>query len=1228
MTNNEKYLILAKNPEKNKRDLRKMVGDAARSKGYNIGPVYHGGDPSHSIMSFDPSLSKTGIIWFTDSSKYAKFTSIDKFEQETHKVYPAYLKIENPLDIRGRKDEEIWNRIRDDKEYVDDIRKQGYDGIILNDVNAGIAGTSYVVFNSNQAKSAELVTYKGKDVIPLSDRFNSSSIDIRESIFISLTPEQVGEREEEWKKTADFDTAIENNWYDRVKEIVNDKNFHISILELLTQIKLTRHDGKEKIVKILIPVLEKIKSNAHIKDAVKYGWYDRVREIIDSGEMKEYYTEAFIDAVYNGTPTIVKLLFPVSDINQLNYKEMEMAIRILSGYEGTKDMVKLLFDKITMKESIFTPVSQDQEMERYLYYAKWNNPTELMLDAIRKNNFRQLKLLVENGFDVNCHDMMGYTPLIVAIVFERYDMAKYLIEHDADVNMATKAGNDALYEAIKIQNADMVEYLLQHGASTALTYRYGGTPFTFAGGWGYKNNAILDLLNKYSRKVDENTVSFDERYMELAEDPEKNEAELQNLVYDAAMKAGYTVKAYHGTRGFTGNRFNGKFSAQGVFWFSEDRDKIARGESGASGRNSIMEVYLKTGKVAGWPEYEKLMLCQIENDGYASIHLDDDWVIFDEKNIKSAELVTYKNRKIVPLSNRFNSLTADIRESIGSYKDDEKYHQIIPEIKYIDPMLLKMKNGYEVSKVSREVAGQMKFNEPVEVSLFRDGELIINDGHHRVAAAKQLGMKKIPVVLQAINAFGRNINVLINSQENKLNEVTSSEDQKYMELANKYINGDKSVEPVLKEIILKTAKDAEAGVPQTQYVERYDSAVKGRVVVEIVKNPDRHDIAKIKKEQSYGEEIGAIVTRVNSYAFRRDMEFHKNVANKIGVHEYVGVLLGDDYAEITDATSNVLRTKEAKEMVRRAFPWVREFTYFDEAVVGSWNRVKPELIASDYYGGILYLSKRFGRSESYFEESIFVPVSTSEASARKQKYKELTGYDIIDAVRHNDIDTVQKYIIRGRDLSVITSQGFTLLMMAAIRGFYTMSNILVGNGVGINRQDYDGQTALHFALNIGYGEKDIREKIIRLLLDNGADVNIRNNNGCDILMSAVINDLPADEIEMILNNGANMMTVDRNNNIPWMQAVTSSNIAIMKVLLDHGMDIDNQDSRGVTALIRSTVVKKNDVVEFLLEKGANPNIKTNMGFTAMDFAEGNIEDTYNSEAIIMLKSFGAENGKI
>jgi len=107
------------------------------------------------------------------------------------------------------------------------------------------------------------------------------------------------------------------------------------------------------------------------------------------------------------------------------------------------------------------------------------------------------------------------------------------------------------------------------------------------------------------------------------------------------------------------------------------------------------------------------------------------------------------------------------KNPITHYGDDIRYHQIIPDVRMIRVRDLKPMNSYEVRRVSSEIAHEMRFNEPVEVTVFADGELRISDGHHRVAAAKQMGVEALPVILQSINAKGSTIRHLI-EDSNKL----------------------------------------------------------------------------------------------------------------------------------------------------------------------------------------------------------------------------------------------------------------------------------------------------------------------------------------------------------------------------------------------------------------------------------------------------------------------------
>lgn len=97
---------------------------------------------------------------------------------------------------------------------------------------------------------------------------------------------------------------------------------------------------------------------------------------------------------------------------------------------------------------------------------------------------------------------------------------------------------------------------------------------------------------------------------------------------------GNPLICYHGTsKKFS--TFNRKHSAQGIFWFTSDKNKIISGESGAANTNEIIPVFLSAKNLAGWGEYQKLGLGQIEGRGFDGVKLDDNYIIFDPTQIKS-----------------------------------------------------------------------------------------------------------------------------------------------------------------------------------------------------------------------------------------------------------------------------------------------------------------------------------------------------------------------------------------------------------------------------------------------------------------------------------------------------------------------------------------------------------------------------------------------------------------
>ena len=104
------------------------------------------------------------------------------------------------------------------------------------------------------------------------------------------------------------------------------------------------------------------------------------------------------------------------------------------------------------------------------------------------------------------------------------------------------------------------------------------------------------------------------------------------------MKNWYTsskqtvVRAYHGTSKLF-KKFDVEYAPQGVFWFTTDIEEIKDGRAGAVSTKYILVVDLTIKEHAGWEEYERDFLEQIKANGYNSIFLDNNIVMFETKDI-------------------------------------------------------------------------------------------------------------------------------------------------------------------------------------------------------------------------------------------------------------------------------------------------------------------------------------------------------------------------------------------------------------------------------------------------------------------------------------------------------------------------------------------------------------------------------------------------------------------
>ena len=168
--------------------MQSLVDQAAVRAGFNNDTVYHG-TPTGEFTKFDKDLGGTGPIsgnpiakhgfFFAPDSEYAK-----KYAGPEGKVIQTKLSYSNPYKQNMWAMREIENAQGVATEdgvaaYMDKVKAEGHDAIELTNGEGGAVVES-MVFNPNQIKSTDPVTFDDNgNVIPLHDRFNLDSDDIR-----------------------------------------------------------------------------------------------------------------------------------------------------------------------------------------------------------------------------------------------------------------------------------------------------------------------------------------------------------------------------------------------------------------------------------------------------------------------------------------------------------------------------------------------------------------------------------------------------------------------------------------------------------------------------------------------------------------------------------------------------------------------------------------------------------------------------------------------------------------------------------------------------------------------------------------------------------------------------------------------------------------------------------------------------------------------------------------
>ncbi|MDH4272223.1 MAG: ankyrin repeat domain-containing protein, partial [Candidatus Aminicenantes bacterium] len=213
-------------------------------------------------------------------------------------------------------------------------------------------------------------------------------------------------------------------------------------------------------------------------------------------------------------------------------------------------------------------------------------------------------------------------------------------------------------------------------------------------------------------------------------------------------------------------------------------------------------------------------------------------------------------------------------------------------------------------------------------------------------------------------------------------------------------------------------------------------------------------------------------------------------------------------------------------------------------------------------------------------------------------------------------DKAAELIVQANpDLNALNDDGDSPLSLAVVYGTPKTLGLLLSNKADKNIRDQQGNTLLHIAAVRGNIEK------VRELLKYKLGIEMTNGAGETPLLSAVKKYENEAIISCLLDNGANIATVDSSGR----GALHVANNSNIKFLLHRGADVNLQDGDGNTPLhkvfldlLRYKVFYPSlrENTNLFLEAGADANVKNNEGKTPLDLAvESGVQ-----EAVELLKT--------
>ena len=281
-------------------------------------------------------------------------------------------------------------------------------------------------------------------------------------------------------------------------------------------------------------------------------------------------------------------------------------------------------------------------------------------------------------------------------------------------------------------------------------------------------------------------------------------------------------------------------------------------------------------------------------------------------------------------------------------------------------------------------------------------------------------------------------------------------------------------------------------------------------------------------------------------------------------------------------------------------------------------------------------------------EPVVVGTGFANAASRFEVPLSQGGFTpLLFAARQGDLESARILLEAGADANEAAADGMSVLLVAADSGHEDLAIFLLERGANPNAKDRNGMTPLHFALvrglavvrgvrfssmadDVSYIIRPVMPRLVKSLLERGADPNaqlsrnlprernsyrpsIKTSGATPFLLAAAAGE--AEMMRLLVDAGADPLLTTKGDNTtpllaaaggPWLEDRTPEEerraLEAVKAAVELGADLNAANDKGLTALHGAAYAGANEIVEFLISKGATVEAQDKMGQTPWTIA--------------------------